>query len=265
MKRFKHMVRRPTAYLILSMVLSLCGAFGALAQQTHLDIAVPSRVESDLFGPVKHMKIKTKEMSTLKRSEERFYDKAGNLLTKTKWDKDNKVTYTVTNTFNEAGCLVHQRVKDIEDEKLEDLEVIINVKARKIAYRDLNTGEVEICAYSTQKFHMTSNKRTRDKKPISSFRYFRGSDNKETRWISSDEKGHAVTEARINWHPKGYPRTTRYIYHNKDNEILITYEYLTFDDYGNWTQRIEKSVADWNGKELKYDQIVTREIEYFEL
>lgn len=81
----------------------------ASAQQAHLEIAVPARVASAFFGPVK--KVETEynyDMSDRKFKEVREYDRAGNLKYRTKGDSKGEITYFATNTFDEAGCFINQ-------------------------------------------------------------------------------------------------------------------------------------------------------------
>ena len=121
-----------TALVLQSILLP-----AVFAQGTHLDIKVPDREAGDFFGPVK--KVVTEynyDMSDRKFKEVRLYDEAGNLKSRTKWDPKDEITYFATNTFDETGCFINQRVEDL-GENLEEVVLTVTVTAmvgEKTAY-----------------------------------------------------------------------------------------------------------------------------------
>lgn len=234
------------------------------AEETHLDIKVPSCVENDLFGPVK--KVTTEysyNMSDRSYKEELQYDDRGNLLSKTKWDRDGDLSFFSTNHYNSAGCRTLYRIENPRKGSTNEYEVIINVPARKIALRDLKSGEVELREYSPAKYHLTTRTVAKNKKRVSSSQFKRRADNKEKQYISRDEHNRVRYSVAIDWNDNKLQSRELIIDREDDSKTLKTFKYQSTDQHGNWTQRLTVAHdAKSSDKKMIYEKFSTRTIEY---
>ena len=139
-------------YLYFLILMTPLATFSA---QTHLDIRNCSLISSSLKGPVKRITEEYNyELSDKKYWEIRDYDEQGNLTHRTKWDYKDKITYTVTNSYNEAGSFIRQQVEDLRKKTANDYEIILSPATRQIAYKCRLTGEIEVVSYDEDKYKM---------------------------------------------------------------------------------------------------------------
>ena len=249
-----------TAIAILTALLS-----DASAQKNHLEIKVPDLVASGFFGPIK--KVVTEysyNMSDRKYKEVHLYDEAGNLQSRTKWNLKGEITYFATNTFNEAGCFINQRVEDVREKTTNDYEIVLNVPSRKIAYSDKITGEVEILTYNESKYLMSATLKKKEKKTMPLSSYKRGPENQKRLYTRHNDKGRVKYTTAYEWNDGQLISRTLYTNKEKNSKNLILYEYPSIDKYGNWTQCLKQSLDLKKNKEKEYEKISIRTLEYFE-
>jgi hypothetical protein len=236
-----------------------------MAEPTHLDISVPSRVENDFFGPVKTVTTEYNyDMSERKYKEIHLYDEAGNLKSRTKWNSKGEITYFATNTFNEAGCLTNQRVENIREQTTNDYDVVLNVPARKMAYRDKITGEVEIFEYNKSKYRTSATIKKKGKKTLPMSLYKRTPDNRKETYTRYNEDGRPKYSIVYKWNDQNLLDRTLVTYKTEDKKNLNVYEYLNIDKHGNWTQCLLQCYDMLNNKEKKFEKFSKRTFEYYE-
>lgn len=237
------------------------------AQETHLDIKVSDRIENDLFGPVK--KVVTEysyNMSDRNYKEERIYDERGNMLSQTKWGPKDEITLFVTNSYNAAGCHTLYRIENAKKGETNEYEIVINVPSHKIALNNSASGEVEIQEYSLAKYHMTSKRMDKNRKPASYSQYKRRPDHKEFQYLSYDKRKRIKFSIAIDWNADDNLQF-RELYHNREtgSKLLEVFEYLSKDSYGNWTQCLTQAYKLTGSKKEKAgEKFSKRTFEYFE-
>ncbi|MDF7805824.1 hypothetical protein P4E94_00135 [Pontiellaceae bacterium B12219] len=236
----------------------------AQADTSHLDIARSSRETASLQGPV--MKVEEEyayELSDRKYREIRAYDEAGNLKYRKKFNYKDELTYFATNTFNEAGCMIRQRVEDIRHGTTNDYDIVLNVPTRQMAYQCRITGDIEIVTYNPDRCNTSTTIKRKRKKPLPYSKYKRDSDNVSLSYTRYDEDGR-VKYVSVYRHDDQQRLTRAAIsYKQEDRKDLNEYEYLAVDAYGNWTQRLLKIKTIQDGTEKNYDKFSTRTIEYY--
>ena len=175
-------------------------------------------------------------MSEHKLKEARLYDEAGNLTSRTKWNSKGETTYFVTNTFDEAGCFINQRVEDVRGKTTNDYEIVLNIPARKIAYRCKITGELEILEYNEDGYRIsaTIKKKSQKTTPLSSYK--RGTDNKKLLYTRYNEKGYVKYTTAYDWNDRQLISRSLETNRGKDRKSLNVYDYLNIDEQGNWIQ-----------------------------
>jgi len=250
---------------LLSILILLSALYSPLsAQVTHLDIKVPDRVNSGFFGPVK--KVVTEynyDMSDRKYKEVRAYDKWGNLESRTKWDSKGKMTYLATNTFDEAGCFINQRIEDIRNKSTNDYEIVLNAPTRKIAYLCKVTGEVEVLSYNENKYVISATIKKRRGKTQPQSAYERNPDNSKKTYTRYED-GRLKYTVVYDWNEQGLLKRSLYTYKTEKKKSLVVYEYLSIDEHGNWTQSLYQSLDILDGKKKNFEKFSKREIEYYE-
>ncbi|VGO16109.1 hypothetical protein PDESU_04699 [Pontiella desulfatans] len=233
------------------------------AGETHLDIAVPSRVASDYFGPVKSVEEEyAYDMSDRKYKEFREYDRAGNLKYRKKWNSKGEQTYFATNMFNEAGCLVRQRTEDVRHGSTNDYEIVLNAPTRQIAYQCKLSGEVEILTYNSEGYQLTSTIKNKGERTLPLSKFQRAPDNTKQLYTRYDERGRIKYTMAYAWTDNGLMSGTRIAYAQKDRKDSNDYEYLRIDDQGNWTQCLLKLKTVEDGETKDFEKFTTRKIEY---
>jgi hypothetical protein len=235
------------------------------AQETHLDIKVPARVASGFFGSVK--KVTTEynyNMSDRKYKEIQLYDEAGNLKSRTKWNSKGDITFFVTNTFDEAGCFINQRVEDIQEKATNDYEIVLNIPTRKIAYRDKITGEVEVLKYNASKYRISATIKKKGKRTLPLSAYKRGSDNQKQFYTRYNEKGRIKYTIAYDWNDLQQKSRILVTDKEKESKSLNVYDYLSTDKHGNWTQCLMQCLDMKKDKEKKFEKFSKRTLEYFE-
>ena len=235
------------------------------AQETHLAITVPDRVASGFFGPVKKVIMEySYNMSDRKYKEIRLYDKAGNLTSKTKWNTKEEITHFVTNTFDEAGCFVNQRVEDLREAITNDYKIVLNFPSRKIAYCDQITGELEVQEHNEAKYFISATIKKKGKSTLPLSSYKRGPDNQKQLYTRYNEKGRVKYTTAFKWNEQQLKSRTLTTNREKNSKSLYIYEYLAIDRHGNWTQCLMQCLDMKKNKEKKFEKISKRTIEYFD-
>ncbi len=252
---------QPTAIALLAALLST-----TFAQDTHLDIRVPDTVESDLFGPIKSIETDTSyNMSTEHLKKVRSYDPSGNLLGEMNWNYAEELKSSRTNYFNEHGSLTEYRFIDHTDEETNYWEIILSPSTRQIAKRNKKTGTTKLRTYSPQKYQVQYKETDKQKKLIKASRTKRRADHRETEYTRIDQKNRPLYTYYFKWDDRGFITKERLRYHQEKKERLHSYDFLTVDAYGNWTQRLMIRY-DVGGKEKTKisEKLTIRMIEYFE-
>jgi hypothetical protein len=249
--------------VLMSVVLG-CGA--AFAEGEHLKIKVSDAESSLLKGPIKWVeeeRCRNVSGEFTKIREE--YDPAGNLLVEVNWDAEGELTNTMTNYYDEGGTLFRQLyIQHGKKGFTNDWEIVLSPETRQIAKKRSN-GSIVLRSYSPERRLVEESSMKSGKE----LRYIR-----KTAW---NDFGQFTKLARLNaqkrpdytytyrWNGQGEIEKSHVIYHETKNEYLHEYEYLDFDDYGNWTQRLMVRYK-LNGKnrEKVYGRIQVRSFAYYD-
>lgn len=237
------------------------------AQQTHLDIKVPERVERDLFGPVKSVSTDLSfNMSDNHTKELDEYDRAGNLTAESEWDSDDELANTSTNYYDENGCFYrHDYISLGRKGSTNEWEVILSPETRQIAMKNKRTGSITIRTYSPDKYLLHYKEMDRGKKLVKASRTKRRADNREEEYATLDEKNRPVYTYYYRWDDRGFIDRERVRYHQKKKERLHTYDHLVVDEHGNWTQQLmTRYDVGGTDKTKVYEKLKVRNIEYYE-
>jgi hypothetical protein len=144
-------------------------------------------------------------------------------------------------------------VEDIREKTTNDYTIVLNVPSRKIAYQCKLTGEVEVISYNEEKYRISATMKKKGKKTLPFSRYERNPDNKKKTYTRYNEDGRMKYVIIYDWKDQQHIARTFNIY-----------EYLSIDEYGNWTQRLLQSYDMLDGKKKKFEKFSTRKIEYYE-
>jgi hypothetical protein len=232
---------------------------------THLAIAQPSRNAYSLKGPVKTVTEEYDyEMSDKKYKEIREYDVAGNLLHRKKWDYKDQLLYFSTNRYNEAGCLVSRRVENIRNKTTNDYEIVLSVSTHQLAYQRKTDGKVEIMTYDTDKWHISTAIKRKGKKILPYSKSKRDADHKLITYTKYDDNGRLEYTSAYKRDAETHLLSMATSYKKEDRRERNDYEYLAFDTYGNWTQRLKKTIRVIEGEEKQFEKFSVRKFEYFE-
>ena len=253
-------------YILFSALALICSP-SLYAEPTHLDIMVPDLQDTDLKGSVKSVKLQMcKNISNEYITEERTYDRQGNLLKTSEWDEDGELTETTTYDYDENGCYTTMHYVNSEDkEKVEhNWEIILSPSTHQLAMKESSSGYIGLVTYSDQKYMLSYKLMDEKRKPFLAFVYKRDENNREiSRTRYEDNKPYYTYYYK--WAENGFIDMERQSYHQEKAEYLHTYEYLVIDEHGNWTQRIlARYRLDKGKKELVYEHTVERTIEYYE-
>lgn len=236
----------------------------SLSAQTHLDIAIPAREEGGFHGPVK--KVVTEynyNMSDRKYKEVRLYDEAGNLLSRTDQNSKGEILYFATNTFSSAGCLINQRVEDVRAKTTNDYEVVINLPTRKMAYRDRISGDVEILEYNEGRHRTSVMIIKKGKKPLPYSAYKRKPNQEKLLYTKYNEKGRVRYTVAYEWNDRKLRSRTLITDKEEGSKNLNVYDYIKFDQRGNWTQCLKECLDMKKDKKKLYEKFSQRTIEYY--
>lgn len=237
----------------------------ASAAETHLNIRQPSLVVAQLNGPVKKVTEEYNyQMSDRKYKEVRAYDAAGNQTYRRKWNYKDELVYSSTNTFNEAGRMTRQKIEDIKDEKNYDYEIILNPKTRQMAYKCRITGDIEVITYNEAKYNISCTVKKKGKKNLPYSKYQRRPDNLSKVYTKYDDDGRVKYITATKRDSEGRVLQAITTYKREKRKTNNLYEYLAFDEFGNWTQRLLKITDLKDGEEKIYEKFSERTIEYYE-
>ena len=252
--------------LLITAGLMQCAVCVA-AQPAHLDIKVPSRIENDLFGPVKSVTSDVSyNMSDERIREMKTYDEAGNLMAESNWDSEDTLTSIITNLYDESGCFHRQQVIRFREEAgTNNWEVILSPETRQIAMKNERSGEITLRTYSPGKYLVHYRQMDGAKKLIKASRTRRREDNRETDYTRFDKDNRPVFTYYYKWDDRGFIVQERVRYHQEKKDHLRVYDYLKVDEHGNWTQQL-MTRYDVSGEEKTrvYDKLTVRTIEYYE-
>jgi len=254
------MKRTLTTIVAQSILLS-----AALAQQTHLDIAVPERLDTDLSGLVKSVDKKTSwNVSGKFEREHQEYDRVGNLLNKTNWDPEGKCLNTQTNYYSKNGNFERQLYMDYEDGFTNNWEVILNPDSHQIAMKK-ETGAAAVYTYSPAGYLINYRYVDSDKNLRSASSTKRDEKNRRKEYTKMDDGKKPLYTYWFKWKDEGIIDRERQRYRQEKGERLHVYDYLKTDEQGNWLQRLMVRY-DIGGKkkEKVYERLTVRSIEYFE-
>lgn len=235
------------------------------ATENHLSIKIPDLQSSNFFGPVK--KVITEysyDMSDRKYKEIRLYDEMGNLESRSKYNSKNKLTFFATNTYDSAGCFIHQRVEDIRKKTTNDYEIVLNIPAQKIAYIDKTADEVEVLKFDTNRFHISTTIRKRGKKTRIYDTSKRNPEGQTQVFTKYNDKRRVKYTVAYEWNENKLKSRSLITDNDDDTKVMNVYEYLSLDQHGNWTQSLLKCLDMKNDKQKKYEKFSTRIIEYYE-
>ncbi len=253
---------KPLLYILILFSALYCPVY---AQVSHLDIKVPSIVAGHYSGPVKSIEREYNfDMSDRKYKEVSLYNEVGDLQSRTRSDSKGKTVFFYTNTYNEAGCLIRQRVEDLREKTTNDYEIVLNVPARKIAYCCKITGDVEVATYDTHKYRISYTIKKTGGKALPTSAYKRRDDHKLSQYIKYNDKGRVKYMSIYDWNEKGQLGRSMVTYKTEKKKTLYVYEYLQVDKHGNWTQRLLQAFDMLDDKKKKYEKFETRRYEYHE-
>lgn len=249
---------------LFGILLGIC--CGALAGGNHLEIMVPDAVNSGLKGPIQWVEEEKSfnvDGEFTKVREE--YDRVGNLMVETNWDTDGDLSSTTTNLYDESGTYYSQvYIKHGKRGYTNHWDVVLSPETHQVAEKK-ESGAIVLKTYSPEKQLILLRYLKADKKQSYA---------KQWKW---DQQQRLSRFVRLNAENKPeYTYTYRHneqdeidkshvVYHEDRRERLHEYEYLDFDEYGNWTQRMMvRYDVTGKKKEKVYDRIQVREFGYHE-
>lgn len=248
-----------TAVSLILLCAAACGA------ATHLDIAVPDRMDTDLTGPVRSIDMKTSvNVSGQFERTYREYDETGNLIIETEWDADGACLNTLTNFYNEvSGCFERQLYISLKDKFTNDWEVILSPDTRQIALKKQD-GETVVYTYSPERYLTAFRFVDADRKLVKASATRRDEENRRIEYTLMDEDKDPLYTYWFKWKSDGRIDRERQRYRKEEGERLHEYTYIEHDPHGNWTQRLMVRY-DIGGREKRkvFERVVTRTITYF--
>ncbi len=236
-----------------------------LAQETHLDVMVPERIDTDLSGLVKSVDTKVSINVSGKFERERSeYDRIGNLLSETEWDLEGECISTLTNYYDENGNFERQLYADYEDGCTNDWEVILNPDTHQIAMKEVKSGGAAVYTYSPAGYLVSYRYADRDKKLKEAFVTKRDEQNRPKEYTRMDDRKKPLYTYWFKWKDDGTIDRERQRYRQGKGERLHVYDYLKADDHDNWIQRLMVRYDIDSEKKKIYERLAVRTIEYFE-
>lgn len=255
------------------LLILFCLGTTASAQQTHLDIKVPDRVESDLFGPVKSTRTvykKERFVSTSNRHTtrqyDRNYDEKGNLLTSVTIDIDDDTTNTIRYLYNPGGCLTGRVYQASGSKTNKVYSYTIDVPSRQILRVNLSNNDRRVVAYNPAGYEYYIEERDSTNAVEKVVKMKRLANNKEYEFTTFDGEGNHTRTSSFKWNANGLQREYRYQRHGT-NETIYTTQYVhpQKDATGNWLKRVAKTERVYKGEKKAYsEEIAVREIEYYD-
>lgn len=249
---------------LFGILLGIC--CGALAGGKHLEIMVPYAVDNGLKGPIKWVEEERSfnvDGEFTKVREE--YDREGNLMLETNWDTDGELSSATTNLYDESGTYYRQvYVKHGKRGYTNSWDVVLNSETRQVAEKKEN-GSIVLSTYSPEKrliflrYIKTGNKQSYAK------RWKRDQEQNLSQYVRLNAENKPEYTYKYRYNAQGEIEKSHVIYHEDKRERLHEYEYLDFDEYGNWTQRMMvRYDVSGKRKEKVYDRIQVREFGYHE-
>ena len=236
------------------------------AAQSHLDIMAPALKDTDLHGPIKSVdeKVSVNVSGDFER-EHSEYDRTGNLLSDTEWSADGKLANTLTNFYDDNGNFNRQLYMDIEDEYTNDWQVVLSPDTHQIAMKKKLSKAAAIYTYSDAGYLISYRYLNKERELKSGSITKRDENNRRKEFTRLDGDKKPLYTYWFKWKENGLIDRERQKYRQEDGERLHIYDYLKFDDHGNWTQRLMVRY-DVGGKEKKkvYERLVVRDLEYFD-
>lgn len=235
-----------------------------LTAQTHLDIARPELMDTDLRGPVKCIETETTYNVSGKTAKERTeYDEIGNVLNETEWNPDGELINTLTNHYDEDGVFTSYTYVSFENEYTNHWDVYLSPETRQIALKK-ESGSTLLYTYNEDGFLMHFKRLNNDRSLSSASITKRDEQNRRIEYTRLDENKKPRYTYWFRWKEDGLIDRERQKYRQEKGERLHTYDYLEKDEFGNWTQRLMVRY-DIGGKEKEkiYERVVARNIEYF--
>lgn len=243
------------------------------AQQTHLDIKVPDRVEADLFGPVRSVRTiyETERFAgTSSRSStmdyERLYDPEGNLLKSISIDIDDGTTNTTEYLYSPDGCLTGRVYAASGNTTNEIYSYMIDVPSRQILRVNLNSNDRRVTVYTPQGYEYCIEDRDSTNAVNSVTRIKRLPNNKEYEIAVFDGEDSHLRSTYLDWNSNGLLRQYRYHRPGTNEYISITkYTHPEKDERGNWRKRVARKDRIYKGERETYSrETAVREIEYYD-
>lgn len=249
----------------LSVLMLVASVPFASFAETHHDIKVPSLQAGHYTGPIRSIEREySYDMSDRKYTELSLYNEAGDLQSRTRTNSKGKFVFSLTNTFNEAGCYINEQVEDYYEKRTNDFEIVLNAPTRKIAYKCRLTGTVEIATYDEHGYRISYTRKKRGKKTLTLTAYKRRDDHRSAQYIKYNDDGRVKYVSVYDWNDKGQLARSLVTYKSEKKKTLYEYEYLAVDPYGNWTQRLLQAYDMLDNKKKKYEKFETRTFEYYD-
>jgi len=242
------------------------------AQQTHLDIKVPDRIEYDLFGPVKSIKTlyskETFNKSYTESSQTEYkhvFDELGNQLIYSKKNITDDSSVRTEYSYDENGCLSGKTVNDSKKETNTVYRYTIDVDARQILRKNITSNSWRTTVYSSAGREHYIEDRNSSNTVTQTIDMKRRPDGKEYEFATCNGDGDPTKTSRFKWNANGLIREGYYHYHGTNECIYITrYTHPEKDEHGNWTKRVARTEMIYDGEKTpRSEKIGVREIEYF--
>jgi len=238
----------------------------AAAQPAHLEIMIPDREDTDLKGLVKSVDTKISfNVSGDFERERKEFDRTGNLLTSAEWNAEGKFINTLTNYYDADGNFERQVYMDLEDGYTNKWDVILNPETRQIAMKSKEDDRAAVFSYSPEGYQLNYRFLNEEKKLKAASKTLRDDRNRPMEYTRFDDHKSPVYTYWFKWKDGDLIDRERQKYRQEKGERLHVYDYLKFDDHGNWTQRMMVRY-DIGGREKQKvsEHLVVRDLEYFE-
>ncbi len=248
----------------MTLVLAVGIQSAALAAPAHLDIMVPDIQDTDLKGPVKSVDLKVcRNVSGEFTTEQREYDRTGNLRKITDFDEKDNIVDITTFSYDDNETYAGMVYENKEKKYTNEWNVVLSPDTLQIALREDDGGRIGLETYSPEGYLISYKLMNAAKKMLIGKEYKRDAENRLIKYTRIEGRRPAYTYY-YKWADNGMIEMERQQYHQEKAQYLHTYEYLVTDDHGNWTQRILVRYDIGGGrKEKVYEHTVQRKIEYY--
>ena len=243
---------------------------GTALAQTHLNIEVPSRVASDLHGPVESIRNSYQKeyyngsgISTSSWKRAKTYDRPGNLLSSTYTNLTKETFENILYDYSTNGCLTGRTVETSKTNTT--YSYTIDIDARQILRQDLDSGHIKVTAYNPSGHYIYIEEQDESNTVTKIVKVLRRPDNKEYEYRTFDGDLNPTSTFFYKWNTHGLLREYTYqTYGTNQYTYIAKYSHPKKDRHGNWTRRIvRKYLINKNKKKLSSEETAERDIKYF--